>query len=100
MRLLKKLLAMPRGRSASLAQSSPPQDVARSRGSLSVADRVLVTQAVDSLVASGRFADALETVDRALNEHPGDGEWLFARGSTLFAWGRYIEARKSFREAE
>jgi tetratricopeptide (TPR) repeat protein len=48
---------------------------------------------------AGRFAEALATVDDALLETPGDSTLSFARGATLFAWGRYLEALKSFKQA-
>jgi tetratricopeptide (TPR) repeat protein len=48
---------------------------------------------------AGRLAEALATVDNALRESPGDSTLFFARGATLFAWGRYLEALTSFEHA-
>jgi tetratricopeptide (TPR) repeat protein len=48
---------------------------------------------------AGRLAETLAIVDQGLVEAPEDGTLLFARASTLFAWGRFAEALESFRRA-
>src|SRR5947208_7930260 len=50
--------------------------------------------------ATGRYSAALALIDRALAATPGDPEFLFARASTLYAWGRLREARDSCLRAE
>ena len=54
----------------------------------------------DANFADGRFGDALGVIETALASAPKDAELLFARASTLFAWGRSREARPVFLEAE
>jgi Flp pilus assembly protein TadD len=51
------------------------------------------------LFVRGRFGEALETLDRALESFPNDPDLLFERASHLFAWGRNREARIAFRSA-
>src|SRR5439155_8493587 len=58
-----------------------------------------VVAAVDAYNAAGRFVDALAAVDHALATAPDDLPLLIARGSTLYEWGRYREARQAFLKA-
>jgi tetratricopeptide (TPR) repeat protein len=51
------------------------------------------------LSATGRHGEALAIVTKELARNPGDGELLFARGCTLFDWGRVWEARDCFLRA-
>jgi len=53
-----------------------------------------------SHAAAGRFGVALALIARALAVAPDDPELLFARASTLYAWGRLREARDSLLRAE
>ena len=52
-----------------------------------------------ALFAQGRLSETLAVVDRALERHPTSGTLHFARGTTLFAWGRFREAQTSFAQA-
>ena len=57
------------------------------------------TRLLDDVVASnaaGRFGDSLARLDDALAASPADSEFLFARASTLLAWGRLHEARAAY----
>lgn len=49
--------------------------------------------------AAGRYGEALALVDEALESTPSDATLLFARASTLFAWGRFHEALQGFERA-
>ncbi len=49
--------------------------------------------------AEGRHGESLALVAGALRNDPDDPELLFARASTLFASGRFREARESFLKA-
>jgi tetratricopeptide (TPR) repeat protein len=55
--------------------------------------RLSVIEGAVALVEAGRLGESLRVIDRALEIGPDDADLLFARGSVLFAWGRYIEAR-------
>lgn len=55
---------------------------------------------VETLDDAGRFADSLVLLNRALATAPTDSELLLARASTLYAWGRFREARDDFFRAE
>ena len=62
-------------------------------------EQTYLTPAVEeihSLTAAGRFGEALALVRDELARNPGDRELLFARGCTLFDWGRVWEARNAF----
>src|SRR5690242_3637160 len=48
---------------------------------------------------AGRYAQALQVVDEALQSDANDAALLFARGATLFAWGRFYEALRSLERA-
>ncbi|MBU6485016.1 MAG: tetratricopeptide repeat protein [Betaproteobacteria bacterium] len=54
----------------------------------------------NALFDDGRFGDALAMIETALGSAPDDPDLLFARASTLFAWGRSREARPVFLKAE
>jgi tetratricopeptide (TPR) repeat protein len=58
-----------------------------------------VAAAVAGENTARRFADALVLVDRALEQNPNDADLLVARASTLFEWGRVIEARDTLLRA-
>ena len=58
-------------------------------------DRLIAAAAVHD--AASRYAQSLALVGPALAATPGDPELLFARASTLFAWGRFREAQDSYR---
>src|SRR6266567_4866722 len=59
----------------------------------------LIAQAA-AHAAAGRYGRSLALTGQALTEMPDDPELLFARGSTLFDWGRFREARDAFLQAE
>ena len=65
-----------------------------------VGHRAKVIAESDALFADGYFGEALAAIDTALASAPEDAELLFARASTLFAWGRSREARPAFLQAE
>jgi tetratricopeptide (TPR) repeat protein len=49
--------------------------------------------------SEGKLADALAVTDEALVHVPESAVLHFARGATLFAWGRHHEARESYERA-
>jgi FkbM family methyltransferase len=53
-----------------------------------------------ALAAAGRYGESLALVVRALVAMPDDPDLLFARASTLYAWGRFREARDGSMRAE
>jgi tetratricopeptide (TPR) repeat protein len=59
----------------------------------------LVAEA-SSLNAEGRYGDSLALIGHALMVAPDDPELLFAKGSTLYEWGRFREARDVLLRAE
>src|SRR5437870_2607818 len=59
---------------------------------------VIAKASVD--VSAGRFEASLARLNQALAASPNDPKVLFARGSTLFTWGRRNEALESFLRAE
>jgi tetratricopeptide (TPR) repeat protein len=60
------------------------------RGTL---DPARVVEGADALQQKGAFSESLACIDDALAQDPNDSDLLFARAATLFAWGRYTEAR-------
>lgn len=62
----------------------------------SFADRAAILGAAGAHADAGRFGESLATIASALVAAPDDPELLFARASTLFAWGRLREAREGF----
>src|SRR2546426_7819984 len=48
----------------------------------------------------GRYAESFALIRRALDTAPDNPDLLAARGATLYAWGRFREARDAFRLAE
>jgi len=51
---------------------------------------------VDACIASGCYGQALATIRHGLAARPHDGALLSAQASTLFAWGRFREAREAY----
>jgi len=56
-------------------------------------------KAVTAHLEAGRLAQALSLIDADLQSAPHDRDLLFARGSTLFSWGRYSEAHDALTRA-
>src|SRR5689334_18099685 len=52
-----------------------------------------VSHSVREFTAAGRCGEALATIDTALLASPENADLISARGTTLFEWGRYHEAR-------
>jgi FkbM family methyltransferase len=65
---------------------------------LAARDRI-IAEAI-TLEAAGRCEKSLALINRALVDAPTDAELLVTRAATLFAWGRFWEARKGFLRAE
>jgi tetratricopeptide (TPR) repeat protein len=100
MRLLTKVLSESASRAAE-RQVATRGEIPRARPSpIDAAERARVISAAGSDVAAGRYANALASIDGALDAAPGDFELVFARASTLFSWGRYSEARTAHINAE
>jgi len=60
-------------------------------------------RAIDSAAAhvvAGRYAEALRVIHGAMEMAPDDPELVFCRGSILFEWGRFWEARADLLSAE
>ena len=54
---------------------------------------------VDSLNAAGRYSHSLALLTRALERNQGETKLWLARGSTLYAWGRFWDAHRDFLRA-
>ena len=63
-------------------------------------DHAQLVADASALAAAGRYGESLALVGRALVATPDDPELLFARASTLYAWGRFREARDGSMRAE
>jgi FkbM family methyltransferase len=63
-------------------------------------DRAQLIAEASALADSGRYGESLGLLGIALVTTPDDPELLFARAATLFAWGRFREARDGFVRAE
>jgi tetratricopeptide (TPR) repeat protein/predicted O-methyltransferase YrrM len=98
MRVLRKLLAPFRNATADPIVVDPHVTDAAPLAARRVPDRERVAQAAGEHVGARRYAAALALIDKALEASPRDPSLLFARGSTLFAWGRFIEARVCLQE--
>src|SRR5690348_14918576 len=66
---------------------SPGTAPPRATNSKSVADFAR------ELASSHRYAEALAAIDASLEATPDDAELVAARGTALFEWGRFHEAR-------
>ncbi|HSQ79561.1 MAG TPA: tetratricopeptide repeat protein [Casimicrobiaceae bacterium] len=91
MRILSKLLSNVRGRKAADGVASADGRFPATRATEPPRRNDAVAETL-AHVEAGRLAQALEQVDQALQLDPSNGELLYARGATLFAWGRYREA--------
>ena len=98
MRLLSKLFS-----GVDAKATKPPagarETAPESHHPISATARTHLIDEAGSDVAAGRYADALRRIDDALANSPDDAELVFARASTLFRWGRYIEATASHARA-
>ena len=52
-----------------------------------------------SLLASGKYEQALKCFDKAINLDPGDAWHHSSKGNALMRWGKYDEAMKCYDEA-
>ena len=95
MRLLSRLLFGAQKTRANAEESRP-----ETRSSSATVESASPIDETAACVAAGRFSDALRIVDGALSTAPRDADLVFARASTLFAWGRHAEALSEHREAE
>jgi tetratricopeptide (TPR) repeat protein len=95
MTLLSKLLVSSRRLARDEGQLAPALDIAHPESPLQPVDVDLLAQ-IDAHNASGLCGTALGLVDRALAKAPARPELLFARASTLFAWGRIGEALEAY----
>jgi tetratricopeptide (TPR) repeat protein len=72
----------------SAKESSPIDELAR------------IVSETASLAKQGRYADAYDVVNSALEKAPADSALLFAKGSVLLDWGRYRESRQTYEDAQ
>jgi Flp pilus assembly protein TadD len=63
-------------------------------------DRALIVSEATALAEGGHFGQSLALIENARVAAPDDPELIFARASTLFAWGRLHEAREAAARAE
>ena len=59
-----------------------------------------IVATVGELNDASRYAEALALIDRSLEQSPRDAALLLARGTTLYEWGRIIEARETYMRAQ
>lgn len=95
MRLLRRLL----GKDApGAADEAVPDAASGNLGAMGAAEFVAnpergrLIQEAGRRLEAGRLAGSLALIDEALAGAPDDAELLFARASTLLAWGRHREA--------
>lgn len=98
--MLRRLLGSAAATSRGQAPGTPWAGDSRTANAAQSEGCTNVIAEADALFANGRFGDALALIDAALASAPEDAELLFARASTLFAWGRSREARPAFLNAE
>ena len=94
---LRKVLKTPVRKSGDAGRHG--DDVAGSPAAIAPARSQAAAEA-GSQTAAGQYGAALTLIDRALAATPDAPEFLFARASTLYAWGRLREARDSGLRAE
>ena len=100
MKVLRKLLGSVIAPSAKPAADTSQVGNSRAAGATRSAVSAGVAVEANALFDIGRFGDALAVIETALGSAPDDPELIFARASTLFAWGRSREARPVFLKAE
>jgi len=94
MRLLSRLFTKPRADDAKVSLANAAATSSRTTvGSDRPAD-------IAGAQTPIRRADALARLDNAVAEKPNDTELLFERGSLLFSWARYSEARETLSAAQ
>src|SRR5437762_10917601 len=97
--LLKKLLSPrvpPASADAGIALGPDRREATSIAGESAKPHSTAVIAEAEAHNVAGRFAQALALLDHALAATPDDPSLLVARGSTLYEWGRVLEARQTF----
>jgi tetratricopeptide (TPR) repeat protein len=64
--------------------------------SLHLGDTNLLTTAAQAFMARGLFTNALQVIDRRLDQTPDDPQWLFGKGFANLQMSNYVAAISAF----